>query len=112
MALSPGKLRQAITIQERIKAQDAFGAPLNVWQDVWKGVPAAVEPLSAREFIASAQYQSQVSARITIRYRDGLNAGMRILFRGKIYNIVGILPDNVCGLDYITLPVTEGTNEG
>lgn len=112
MALSPGRLRHAVTIQERINAQDSFGAPVNIWQTLWKDVPAAVEPLSAREFIASGRYQSQVTARITIRYREGLRADMRILHRGRIYNIAGILPDNLSGLEYITIPASEGTNEG
>lgn len=112
MALSPGKLRHAITIQKRINVQDSFGAAVPTWVDIWVNVPAAIEYLSVREFIASQQTKSQISARITIRYRDGLSADMRILHRGKIYNIAGVLPDLVSGLEYLTIPVTEGVNQG
>jgi hypothetical protein len=31
---------------------------------------------------------------------------------GKVYNIAGVLPDNVSGQEYITLPVSEGVNAG
>lgn len=37
---------------------------------------------------------------------------MRITHRGKVYNIAGVLPDNMSGLEYITLPVSEGVNDG
>ena len=112
MALSPGKLRHVITIQALTHKQDSFGAVKKEWLDVDKNVPAAIEYLSVREFLNSQAMQSKVSARITIRHRPSLRADMRILHRGKIYNIVGILPDLVSGLEYITIPVTEGTNEG
>lgn len=72
---------------------------------------AAIEPLSAREFVQSAAGQSEVTARITIRTRDIL-ATDRIAYRGVVYNIRGVLPDKESGLEYITLPVGTGVNEG
>lgn len=112
MALSPGKLRHAVTIQERKALRDSFGAPVDSWQTVWENIPASIQPLSAREFIASGQLQSAIIARITIRYRPGVTAAMRIVHRDKIYNIAGVLPDLNSGLEYLTLPVTEGSNTG
>lgn len=82
------------------------------WETVWESVPASLEPLSAREFIAAQATQSQITARIVIRYREGLNAAMRILHNGRIYNIHGILSDPVSGLDYLTLPCSEGVSDG
>ncbi|KPB96501.1 Head-tail adaptor protein [Pseudomonas syringae pv. maculicola] len=37
---------------------------------------------------------------------------MRALHRGRIYNIHGALPDAKSGLEYLTLPVSEGLNNG
>ena len=37
---------------------------------------------------------------------------MRILHRGQVYNIAGLLPDRVSGLEYITIPVSAGVNDG
>jgi SPP1 family predicted phage head-tail adaptor len=85
-----------------------------VWQDFATNVAAAIEPLSVREFIASQQMQSQITARITIRHRQGLTAQMRILHpsTGKIYNPAGWLADPDSGLEYVTAPCSEGVNDG
>lgn len=112
MSLAAGKLQHRVTLQQQQAAQDATtGEMLVTWADV-ADLWASVEPLSAREFIASAAGQSQVSARITIRYRAGVNATMRFLHRGKIYNVAGVLADKESGLEYLTIPVSEGVNDG
>lgn len=111
MALAAGKLRHRVRIEEFYSSLDSDGVMQEGWA-LWAVVWAAVEPLSAREFIQSAQVQSSVVARITIRYRPGLSHTMRIVHRDRIYNIAGVLPDAVSGLEYITLPVSAGVNEG
>jgi len=112
VALSAGKLRHRITIQKPVSSQDPTSGDAKVnWTnhaEVW----AAVEPLSVREFISAQSMQSQVVARITVRYRDDLTAKMRILYRDRIYNPQGWLPDPDSGLEYLTAPVTEGVNDG
>lgn len=82
-----------------------------VWSDFAK-TWASIEPLSTREFIAAASNQSKVSARIVIRYRPGVVTSMRILHRSKIYELEGVLSDTASGLDYLTLPCSEGVNDG
>ena len=110
--LDPSKLRHPVEIQKRTQVQDSTtGEITHTWARL-KMVWASVEPLSAREFIAAQAGQSQITARIVIRYRDDVDATMRILFRGKIYNIHGVLPDADSGLEYLTLPVSEGVNDG
>jgi SPP1 family predicted phage head-tail adaptor len=112
MAIKAGKLRHRVTIQRPGQTQDPVtGEVTNGWTDVVT-VWASVEPLSVREFIASEAGQSEVSARITIRYRDGITAKMRILHRGQTYNIKGVLADAESGLEYLTLPVSAGVNDG
>lgn len=113
MALSSGRLRHRITIQEKINTQDPLtGAIVETWADKWVNISAEVKPLSAKEFIAANSVHSQVTARIVIRFLEGIDASMRIIFREKIYNIAGLLPDNVSGLEYITIPVSEVVNKG
>jgi SPP1 family predicted phage head-tail adaptor len=111
MSLDAGLLRHRVTFQSLSRTLDSAGDTVEEWVDdftVW----ASVEPLSAREFVASQAVQSQVTARITIRYRAGIVATQRILFRGKVYNIAGTLADKDSGLEYLTLPVSEGVNLG
>lgn len=113
MAIAAGKLRRRITIEQRLLTQDpGTGEMLHSWQVFANNVPAAIEPLSAREFIAAQAGQSEVTARIVIRYREGVLPTMRILHKNKVYNIRGILADANSGMEYLTLPVSEGVNDG
>ncbi|HEL3822504.1 TPA: phage head closure protein [Stenotrophomonas maltophilia] len=111
MSLPAGKLRHRVLIQQQVTTRDNDGVEQTAWVDV-ATVWASVEPLSAREFIQSGQTQSAVTARITMRYRDGLSPSMRLVHRGEIFNIAGLLPDKVSGLEYITIPVSAGVNDG
>lgn len=115
MALSAGRLRHRVRIERPTYTQDRdTGEMVKGWELVpgAEGVPAAIEPLSVREFMAAQQVQSEVSARIVIRRRPGIDATMRLVHRGKIYNIHGVLPDADSGLEYLTLPCSQGVNEG
>uniref|UniRef100_UPI00376EA4BE phage head closure protein n=1 Tax=Ectopseudomonas hydrolytica TaxID=2493633 RepID=UPI00376EA4BE len=113
MALKAGRLRHRVDIQARQDVQDPnTGDVTPTWVTVWPNVPAAIEPLSAREFIAAQAVQSQVVARITMRYRQGLDASMRILHKSTVYDIAGLLPDKDSGLEYFTIPVSAGVNNG
>lgn len=115
MTLAAGRLRHKVTIQEPRQQQNPdTGAIRTVWLDFATNVAAEIAPLSVREFIASSQMQSQITARITIRYRTGLTAQMRILHpsTGKVYNPAGWLTDADSGLEYLTAPCSEGANAG
>jgi SPP1 family predicted phage head-tail adaptor len=111
--LSASELRHRIDIEKPIHTQNTeTGIQDIVWVSAWSRVPAKVTPVSVREFIAAQAVQSQVVARIVIRYREGLTAQMRIKFRGAIYNPQGWLPDPDSGLEYLTAPCTMGVNNG
>lgn len=109
--VATGTLRHRVLIQQQVTTRDSDGVSQTAWADV-ATVWASVEPLSAREFIQSSQTQSAVTARITMRHRDGLLPSMRLIHRGEIFNIAGLLPDKVSGLEYITIPVSAGVNDG
>lgn len=111
MSQAAGKLQHRIVIEEQEASQDSNGDTVKEWT-TFATVWAAIEPLSARDFISAQSVQSEVTARITIRALEGLKPRMRIVHRGKYYNIEGVLPDKASGLEYFTLPVSEGVNEG
>ncbi|MCJ0972683.1 phage head closure protein [Pseudomonas sp. PS1] len=107
------RLRHRITLERPGLNQDPVsGEMIPGWQVFAESVPASIEPLSARDFIAAQANQSEITARIVIRYRPGILPTMRILHRGKVYAIHGALPDADSGLEYITLPVSEGVSDG
>ena len=109
-----GSLRHRITFQAPGLTQDPeTGEMLPGWETVWEKVPASVEPLSARDLIAAQAGQSEASGRMVIRYRAGVLPTMRILHRDDIYNIQGQpMPDPVSGLEYLTILVAKGLNDG
>lgn len=110
--MQAGKLRHQVTIQEPVTVQNPdIGAVNKTWRDV-AIVWAEVYPLSAREFIAAQASQGEITTRITIRFRTGITRKHRILFRGAIYNIEGVLPDPKSGNEYLTLPCSMGVSDG
>lgn len=125
MSLEAGRLSRRIRIEKYDYLRDSQGEVIQdpqtgevpqVWVDVAE-VWAAIEPVSAREFIQSAATQSQVTARITIRQRDDLLPSMRLVHvrygrPNVIYNPHAFLEDKESGLEYMTIPCSRGVGEG
>lgn len=108
--LNPAKLRHRVIIQKPVESQDPLNGAINtVWQDV-ATVWAEIAPLSVKELIQSQAEQSLVTGRITIRYRADIDRSCRLYHAAKnqYYDIYGILSDKESGLEYITIPVSEG----
>lgn len=123
MTLAAGRLRHRVLIEQYVLDLDSNGEVIQdpntgettgSWQEV-ATVWAAIEPLSAREFLAAQATQSKVEAKIVIRHRSGLNAAMRMVHmvngaRGAVYNPAGFLVDKDSGLEYLTIPVSSGVS--
>lgn len=111
--MQAGLLRHLVTIEQRADAPDANGDVVTTWTTFAANVPAQVEPLSARELVAAQATQSQISATVTIRYLAGITSAMRLRRAdGRIYNIAGIVEDHGSGRAWVTIPVTQGVNDG
>lgn len=106
--VAAGKLRHWIELQSPNITQDPeTGEQVTHWAtyaEVW----ADIAPSSGREFVAAAAEQSEVRGKITIRYRDDVNASHRVLYRGKWYAILAVLDDNDSMLEHQTLMIAEG----
>jgi SPP1 family predicted phage head-tail adaptor len=110
--MEAGRLRHRINIERRVNSQDPeTGAVTPVWLAFARNVPAAIEPLSAREFLAGQAMQSEVTTRIVIRHRAGLDASMRIKHGKQIYNPAGFLADKDSGVEYVTIPCSLGVSD-
>lgn len=109
-----GKLRRRIQVLQAGSGQDPDSGiwTEGTWTPIGADVAAAIEPLSAREFIAAASTQASVTHRITIRYRADVTAKMRCVDeQGKIYAIEQVLPDKDSGREYLTLVCTQGVEQ-
>lgn len=107
-AVGSGSLRHKVQLQDEQIAQDPdTGEMVKTWATIatlW----AEIVPLSGREFLAASAEQSEVRSRVTIRYREDVTAAMRVVYRGKYFNILAILPDAESGKEHLTLMVGEG----
>jgi SPP1 family predicted phage head-tail adaptor len=115
MSFDAGRLRHRIDIQEKKSRQDGASGAMRVkWRTVFADVPAEIVPASVRDFVASQAQQSEIVARITIRFRDGLRNDMRIVHRARnrIYNPADWLADPDSGMEYVTAPCSSGVNDG
>lgn len=109
MALAAGKLRHRVSLQSQSQTQNPVTGEIVVtWVEVAE-IWAAIEPLSAREFIAAQATQSQVTGKIVIRERT-IDASMRIVHGATVYNLHGILNDPFSGREYMTIPVSTGVS--
>jgi SPP1 family predicted phage head-tail adaptor len=109
--LNPGDFRHRVQIQRLATSEDTSNAIQEAWlplATVW----AAVEPMSAREQVEAQSMQSAVSVRIRIRPLAGVDAACRVIFRGQTYNVHGVIPDPVSGLEWWTLPCSVGNSPG
>ena len=99
--MQAGRLNRRCTLQSPSQSVDALGQPIPGWTDialVW----ASIRHLSGVEAIKADAAVSTVKASIRIRWRTGLNAGMRVVHGAQVYSIEAVMPD-VGGREFVDL---------
>lgn len=86
-------MRHRVTVEHKAETRDDYGGVTTAWSVFASSVPAAILPISGREFFAAEANQSEVSTKIVMRELAGLLPSMRIVHNGQQYNIRAILPD-------------------
>ena len=74
-----GRLRHRVTVQRKVKVRTGSGEATHTWENVAVDIAALVEDVGGGEALRGDQVSSQVSTRITIRYRTGLRPTMRVV---------------------------------
>lgn len=109
-----GPLRHNLRIEQKVQSQDPVtGAVVLTWS-TFAVVKGSIDPLSVKELIAAKAVQSELSARIKIRYISGLDASMRLvnIDTGDIYVMDGPpMTDPRSGRHWLTLLVSQGIRE-
>lgn len=100
--LRAGKFNRKVTVQRRSAGQDAAGQPVETWEPVASDIWANVLTQNGLETIKADRPVSQVKASIRIRWRTGIDAGMRVLLGAAVYEIQAVLPDEA-GREYVDL---------
>lgn len=81
-----GKMRHRVALQSRAATQAGTGQPTGAWSTV-ATVWASIEPLQGRELVAAMAAQSELTHRVTLRYRSGITTKMRVSYGGRFFNI-------------------------
>jgi len=82
-----GSLNKHIEIQQSACSQDTTGASVKNWIPfhlTW----ASIWPLSASEHLSMGKLQGEISHKVRIRYLTGVTSAMRVVFNGRILDIV------------------------
>ena len=117
--VNPGKYRHRVHIQEKVETQDSeTGAISHTWETVYldsdtplDSVPAEVLTGPGRELAAADTKLAETTARIQMRWFAGLDAAMRILWDGRVYDILSIETDETARREY-RLRVKDGLTDG
>ena len=99
--MQAGRLNRRVTLQQPAAGFDELGQPIPGWTDV-ATVWADIRMKSGLESIKAGASVSVVQASIRIRYRAGVNAGMRVVHNLTAYNITAVQPD-VGGREFVDL---------
>lgn len=110
------RLRHRVDLQEKVVTQDSTdGSVVETWEtmleDTAPRLPAAIEPLSGREFLAAQAIQAGTTTRVTIRWRADVDAVKRFVHEGNAYNIRAVLPDSTLR-GYLVCLCETGVNDG
>ena len=99
--MQAGRLNRRCTLQAPGTTQDELGQPIPGWTDV-ATVWGDVRLRSGLESVKAGAVVSTVQASVRIRYRTGVNAGMRVLVDAVPYEVLAVQPD-VGGREYVDL---------
>lgn len=89
-------LRHRVTIKARTAGKDAAGQPSTTWgTTVADNVAADIRVLSGLETIRAGEQSTVSRASVRIRWRTGIDAGMRVYHGSTVYEITSVQPDMV-----------------
>ena len=92
--MGAGKLRHIVDLQSQSTDKDSFGQLVpGAWTTVIPGLRANVHHQSGKEALRAGMDASSSMASVRIRFRKDIDAGMRLLFDGRTYDIKSVAPD-------------------
>lgn len=108
--MSIGKLRHRITLQKLTSVINENGFESEQLQE-YKTVWAEASNLHGKEYFEAMAVQAENTVKFTIRFLEGLDQTMQILFQGKAYSITAI--DNIKYRNrYVEIQATEVVANG
>ena len=90
MALDIGRMRERVTVQQATERRNSLGETTLEWA-AYASRWASVQGVSSREALELGQVDVSVTHRVRMRYVDGMTHNMRLLWRGRVLEIVSLL---------------------
>ncbi len=85
-----GPRRERVTIQDQTQTIDAAGAITTSWAPIaGSTVWARMSPASERTMVVAGRDEALVDWLCTIRHRSDVTTRMRVVWRGRIFDIQG-----------------------
>jgi SPP1 family predicted phage head-tail adaptor len=88
--IRPGELNERVTVQIPAESRNNLGETTLEW-DTFATRWASVEGTSVRETLLAGQQDVAVTHRVKMRYLAGLNNRMRLVWRGRILEVISVL---------------------
>ena len=88
-----GKYRNKIEVQEFTESVNENGYPVEEWttkHSLWSNI----KTVKGSETVSASSELNTDTYRFIVRYTNGLHAKMRVLFKGRIFDIQAILNDD------------------
>ncbi|MDH2998677.1 phage head-tail adapter protein [Pasteurellaceae bacterium LFhippo2] len=87
-----GKFDKVITLQEKIRQLNEYGAPKDKWRDV-RTLRASVEPIQGREYFSGPFLMGENIIRIRVRHQPDLviDRKMRVKYGKRLLEIYSVI---------------------
>lgn len=89
-----GSFRNKIVIFSEVDGEDKDGFPITNARREICIVWCAIKTVRGTEYVSAAATQNENIYRFIIRYRPGIDARMKIDFKGRIFDIQSVLNDD------------------
>lgn len=113
--LAAGSLNRQVEIQRKTVVDDEGGQPVPTWKTFakpWVNFKTITGSAAAQqEFVTGDIEIDRVTTSIRMRFRTDIDATMRVLYRGEVYDIKAVLPDEEFQ-EYMDLAVAKGASQG
>lgn len=88
-----GVLKYLGELQRSRSVRQPGGGYIEQWEKYAEPY-AEIKAPSGRTAVIAQQIQGEITAEITIRYRDDIKIGDRFVYKNEVYRIEAPLPDN------------------
>lgn len=95
MGIAAGSLNRQVTIERRVAGEDAAGQPVESWETVatvYANIATQTGLGSARDMQGDIA-TSIARYSIRMRYREGLDSGMRVMASGQVFDVKQVRMD-------------------